>query len=52
MKHENHKIILNKSWNKRRIYKIELMKILLKKHRLFVDLIGFTISPRDITDFS
>ena len=52
MKIENHMIILNQSWNMIRMYIKMLKVILFRKHRLFVDLLGFAMSLRDITDFS
>ena len=46
---ENHRITLNQSWN----MSMKYMKVLLlKKHRVFVDLVGFATSLRDIMDFS
>ena len=35
-----------------RIFKIKLKITLLKKHKLFVYLVGFTMNLRDIMDFS
>ena len=52
MKIENHKIMLDQNWNLRMIFKIKLKITLLKKHRLFVDLVGFAMNLRDIMDFS
>ena len=52
MKLENYKITLNQKWNMSRIFKLMMMVILLKKHRLSVDLVGFTMSFSNIMDFS
>lgn len=48
MKIESHKLTLNQSCNMTRMY-IKLLKLIMfSKHRLFIDLVGFSMSLRDI----